>query len=140
MSALSKQVRQWVFEQMEEMAEIDTEEIMDLIRPHYDFDYDKGKEQAIRRQAHSLMARFRDEKGVRNCFACQDEDGNRKYINIDTTTDLEALNAVEKQINSKFNGLHKSKQKIEQQRMKLVEQLTLWESENNATRKILRNA
>lgn len=129
MSALSKQVRKWVFEQMEDMTEINTEEIMDLIRPHYDFDYDKGKEQAIRRQAHSLMARFRDEKGLRSFFACQDEDGNSKYINIDTTRNMDALNAVEKQINNKFSGLRESKKKITQRRLQLSGQLTLFGEE-----------
>ena len=130
MRSLEKRAKEVIMEQMHDLAEISTETVMELIEPHYIFDHQKAKQQAIRRKAHSLMAQFRDERGIRSFFACHDKDGNSKYINIETTKDLVALNAVEKQINNKFMGLNESKKKIELQRMKLIEQLTLWESEN----------
>lgn len=119
---LEKRAKEVIMGQIEDMGEITTEAVMDLIRPHFQFDYQNAKEQAIRRKANRLMSQFRDENGIRTCFSA----GDSKYINIDTTKDMQALNAVQKQIDEKYYGLNAAKKKINKRKRELEGQLPLF--------------
>lgn len=121
---LEKRARDVIVQQIMDSGDIEVEEIMDLIRPHYLFDPQKAREQAIRRKAHQLAAQIRDENGVRTVFACKDN-GVSKYVNIDLSEDLPSLKSVEAQLWEKANGNKTSAAKASHRRMEVEGQLSL---------------
>ena len=121
---LESKARDLIVQKMMESGEMDTEEIMDLIRPHFLFDPSVAKEQAIRRKAHQLAAQIRDDKGVRTVFNCK-VGGISKYVNIDESQDLESLRNVDHQLSEKLNGLKLSSAKASKRRMEVEGQLSM---------------
>jgi len=115
-----------ILKRMEDLGEITTEAVMDEIRPHYTFDVRAAKEREIRRKAHQLMAKLKDDKGVRTCFSYTDDLGQSKYVNIDKTLDINALNGVDRQLNQKASGLIKSGIKTSRRILELSGQMGLF--------------
>ncbi len=123
-SNLEKQAREAILKQMDELGEITTDTVMELIRPHYIFDIKKLRNQALRRVANSLMRRYKDDKGIRVCFNYR-EDGVSKYLNVDKTNNLKALETIENQLNKKYKGLNESKKKVNMRKQVLKGQLSM---------------
>lgn len=123
-TVLERKAKEAIIRRMEELNEITTEEVMNLIEPHFIFDALKAKKQAIRRKAHSLMSQFKDDRGVRTCFS-YNNDGNSIYVNIDKTNDMDALIGVEDQISQKYYGLNKAKKKIDRRKQELSGQISM---------------
>lgn len=121
---LESKARDLIVQKMMESGEMETEEIMDLIRPHFLFDPAVAKEQMIRRKAHQLAAQIRDDKGVRTVFNCN-VDGISKYVNIDESRDLESLRIVDHQLSEKLNGLRLSSAKASKRRMEVEGQMSM---------------
>lgn len=121
---LEKKAKEVILKQMEELSEIDTETVMELIRPHFSADYQKLANQALRRAANSLMRSYKDDKGIRTIFNYKN-DGTSKYVNIETTQDLKALKEVESQLNKKYIGLNASKKKVNRRKQQLSGQITI---------------
>lgn len=121
---LETKAAEMIMQKIHENGEMETEEIMDLIRPHFLFDPGAAKEQMIRRKAHQLAARIRDDKGIRSVFACE-IDGRSVYVNIDESRDVNNLRSVEEQLNSKLLGLSCSMGKASLRRMEVEGQLSL---------------
>lgn len=122
--ALEKRARDFIMQQIRENGEMTTEEIVELIRPHYIFDIPKIMEQALRRKANQLMAQVHDEQGVRTVFNCI-VDGVSKYVNVDTCNNLTSIKSVEAQLDEKLKGLTISKAKASRRRMEIEGQLKL---------------
>lgn len=128
---LEKKAKEKILDQMDELGgEITTEDVIELLRPHYIFNIRKLREQALRRTANNLMSTYRDSKGIRTCFSCKDDDGNSKYFNVEKTKDLKALENIEIQLNKKYKGLDNSKKKIQRRRQELSGQLIFNEIKN----------
>lgn len=107
---LEPKAKEVIIQTMLDRGEMETEEVMDLIRPHYTSDRGVLEEQDIRRLAHRMMTNIRDEKGVRKVFNCK-VDGISKYVNIDESLDIKALRSVDGQLSEKLNGLKLSEAK-----------------------------
>ncbi|MEY8001176.1 hypothetical protein AB8U03_13425 [Clostridium sp. Mt-5] len=123
-SSLEKKAREAILQQMDELGEITTDDVMELIRPHYIFDIRKLRNQALRRTANNLMRKYKDDKGIRTCFNYKDE-GVSKYVNVDKTRNLKALENVESQLNKKYKGLNASKKKVTLRKQVLSGQLSI---------------
>ena len=121
---LEPKAREVIIQMMRESGEMETEELMDLIRPHILFDPQVAKEQLIRRKAHQLAAQIRDEYGTRTVFNCK-VNGVSKYVNIDESRNVQALRSVEGQLTEKLEGLAISKAKASRRRMEVEGQLSL---------------
>ncbi|WP_346961131.1 hypothetical protein [Faecalicatena contorta] len=113
-----------IVQKMRESGEMETEEIMDLIRPHYIFDPQTAKEQMVRRKANQLMSQIKDENGARTVFNCK-VDGVSKYVNIDESRDVASLRSVDRQLSEKLDGLKISSAKASRRRAELEGQLSL---------------
>lgn len=122
---LTPEARQYILEQMLEVGEITTEEVMQMIEPHFLFDPQTAREQQIRKLAHRLMGSIKDKNGQRNCFALQDE---KTYINVDKTSDIEALAKVEKALKLKLVGLGSSYKKVRRRRVEVEGQISFLEN------------
>ena len=121
---LESKAREMIIQKMMESGEMETEEIMDLVRPHFLFDPQVAKEQQIRRKAHQMAAQIRDEKGVRTVFACK-VSGISKYVNIDESKDVASLRSVDRQLSEKLHGLKISSDKASKRRMEVEGQISL---------------
>ncbi len=121
---LERKARDIIVQKIMESGEMDTEDIMDLIRPHYLFDPSRAREQAIRRKANQLAAQVRDERGIRTVFNCK-EQGVSKYVNIEVSNSLEDLKSIEGQLTKKLNGLNASRIKTSRRRAQVEGQLSL---------------
>lgn len=121
---LESKARELIVQKMLESGEMETEEIMDLIRPHFLFDPQIAREQQIRRKAHQLASQIRDDKGIRTVFNCK-VDGVSKYVNIDESQDRDALRGVEYQLTEKLKGLNASTVKASKRRMEVEGQMSL---------------
>ncbi|SKB00030.1 hypothetical protein SAMN05443428_1411 [Caloramator quimbayensis] len=125
MKQLEKRAKEVILKQMEDLAEITTEQVMELIKPHFCPDYQKLAEQALRRQANNLIARYRDDKGVRKYFNYKDPWGTSKYVNVDKTDDVYALSAIEINLEKKLLGLSTSVKKIKKHKQEIIGQLSI---------------
>ena len=129
--ALDKRAREVILAKMEDLGEMTTEAVMELVRPHYIFDSLAAKERELRRKAHRLMAQFRDDKGVRTCYSCMDN-GQSKYVNVDKTSNVAALNSVNIQLRNKYIGLRRARKKVNRRLLELAGQMELF-GENGST-------
>lgn len=123
-ATLESKAKEMIMQKMLETGEMETEEIMDLIRPHFLFEPQVAREQMIRRKANQLASQIRDEKGIRTVFNCK-VGGISKYVNIDESRDTVALRNVEGQLDTKLNGLKISKAKASRRVMEVEGQLSL---------------
>lgn len=123
-ATLESKAKEMIVQKMLETGEMETEEIMDLIRPHFLFEPQVAREQMIRRKANQLASQIRDEKGIRTVFNCK-VGGISKYVNIDESRDTVALRNVEGQLDTKLNGLKISKAKASRRVMEVEGQLSL---------------
>lgn len=123
-ATLESKAKEMIMQKMLETGEMETEEIMDLIRPHFLFEPQVAREQMIRRKANQLASQIRDEKGIRTVFNCK-VGGISKYVNIDESRDTVALRSVEGQLDTKLNGLKISKAKASRRVMEVEGQLSL---------------
>lgn len=124
MRKLEPKARKMIKQKMYEMAEIETEKVMDVIRPHFLFSAAAAEERELRRTAQQMMSSMRDEKGIRTVFNCK-VDGVSKYVNIDESKNMMALRSVEGQLSTKLNGLKASSDKASKRRMEVEGQLSL---------------
>lgn len=121
---LEPKAREVIIQTMMERGEMETEEVMDLVRPHYLFDKEAAKEQGIRKLTHQMMAQIRDDKGIRTVFNCN-MGGVSKYINIDESRDIKALRSVDGQLTEKLNGLKLSEEKASRRCMEVEGQMSM---------------
>lgn len=121
---LEPKAREMIKHKLFDAGEIRTEEVVDLIRPHYQFDPVAAKERELKRMAHQMMSSVRDEKGDRSTFACNVA-GVSKYVNVDKSNDLDNLRGVDEQLRVKLEGLKKSSRKASNRRMEVEGQMSL---------------
>ena len=121
---LEPKAREMIKQKLYEMGEMETEEAMELIRPHFSHDAKAAFERDLRRTTQQIMSAMRDEKGVRTTFNCK-VDGVSKYINIDSSNDPIALRGVEGQLKMKLEGLRSSKAKASKRCMEVEGQMRL---------------
>lgn len=124
--ALDKRAVEIILALMEAKGEMTTESAMDIVRPHFMFDPRAAREREIRRKTHQLMAKLKDDKGIRTCFSYTDDLGQSKYVNIDKTLDIVALNGVDRQLNQRVTGLKKSGMKSSRRILELSGQMGLF--------------
>jgi len=122
---LDKRAGEIVLAQLEDNGVITTDALVELLNPHYNFDPRKAREREVRKKANSMMARYRDAKGIRTCFNYKSDEGESRYINVDKSSDIEALEGVERQLDKKYWGLNESKKKVRKRRLELSGQMTI---------------
>ena len=128
-----KKVKEVIYAQMEKLGgEIKQEDVIYIINPYIESEIDvqKLKDQFRKRIANNLMARFRDDIGLRDCFVVQDDSGSR-YVNIDRTKNSKDLKAINVMLENKINGLTASKSKVSKKYQKLLGQISFDELAEN---------
>lgn len=122
--ALERRAKEVIIDIIRKSDVITVDEIMDMVRPHINFDYETAKEQVVRRTANQLASCVRDDDEVRIMFACK-QDGIPKYINVDKSNDLVALKTVDADLRKKMFGIEKSHAKVSRRCMEIEGQMSL---------------
>lgn len=121
---MSKKAKETIYRIMDERGEMTREEIKEVIRPHFIYDADSELELALGREANKIMAKAKDEDGVRKYLNCR-LDGVSLYIDIEKTTNVEALLVMENQNSKVITSRSRSNQKIRNRRWEVEGQLSL---------------
>lgn len=122
---LEQRAKDYILEQMHDNGEMTRDEIKDLIRPHFSFDYQTAKEQAIGRCANRLVSSLRDEQGVRTSFTLR---GENLVVNIEKSKNLRNVRAVKKQLQKQIAGTYASFKKTEKRESELLGQTSLYDA------------
>ena len=95
---LMKKAREKIISQMEELGEISIEEAMKIIEPHFIFDSDQAKKSAIRRTATNIIARIKDDKGIRKNFIVKDKNQNSRTIDVSKSKNVKDLKKIKEHL------------------------------------------
>lgn len=125
--ALDKRIKEKINEIMDNRPNITVDELMEIVKEYAPKpDIEKLIKQEYRRMAQRIIASYRDEKGVRECFSVKSDTGNL-YVNISNTKDKEYLKKVRQQLSKKYRGLNNSLRKIDIREQILDGQITMEE-------------
>lgn len=121
---LSERARVVIIERMQDAGEMTKAEIADLIRPHYMFDVQAAKEREIGQMTNRLVRSLRDSSGIRSCFKLN---GSDLYVNVEKCNDKLRVGVIEDQLQSKIDGLTRSRNKTHRRYQELDGQIALGE-------------
>lgn len=124
-SAVSKEAKEFIVEQIKEIGLVTVEEVAGKILPHYCFDPIKSKQREINNYARRLLASIRDSSGVRTVLAVKGSPG--LYVDIDTCKDIPMLRNVDEQISDKLEGLKKDRKRLRRNIQQLEGQQSLFQ-------------
>jgi len=123
--ALDKRIKERISSIMEERPHITMDELMALVKEYAPMpDTEKLINQEYRRMAQRLMASYKDDKGVRDCFSVKADAGN-EYVNVSRTTDKADLQRVRYQLSKRYRGLNKSLRKVDTREQILNGQISM---------------
>lgn len=125
---LEPRAKEYIIDQIRERGEMDKDEIRDLIRPHFQFDYQQAKEQAINRYANQLISQIRDDSGVRTCFNIRGAD---TVVHVETCRSLGKVQTVQEQLEKQIIGTMASYRKTTRRVEELQGQLSLFQNANH---------
>ena len=123
--ALDKRIKERINSIMDDRPHITMDELMMLVKEYAPIpDTEKLINQEYRRMAQRLMASYKDEKGVRDCFSVKADTGN-EYVNVSRTTDKADLQRVRYQLSKRYRGLNKSLRKVDTREQILNGQISM---------------
>ena len=122
--SLIKEAREFIVSKFEDSPKMSKEELKDMIRPHYIADYQKLADQDIGRMANYIMSRIRDENGVRQVFAIEDN-GKRAFVHVDKSNDLRDIKIVYGSLVKDRDGRELSINKLKKRGQEVAGQLAL---------------
>ncbi|WP_371374524.1 hypothetical protein [Sporomusa aerivorans] len=122
--SLIKEARNYIISKFEENPRMSKEELKDLIRPHYIADYPKLVDQDINRIVNYIIARIRDENGVRQAFVI-DDSGEKAVVHIDKSNDLRDIKTVYSSLVKDRDGRERSIAKVRKRGQEVAGQMAL---------------
>ena len=127
---VSKEAYHYIVDTLRENGSMSTEEGIELIRPHYDFDPRAARERELRQYLGRIARSMRDAQGIRSTFL---EKGKSEIVNIDTCRDPRKLTAVENQLKVQTVGIYRSYRKAVKRRREVEGQIALFDFTNVGT-------
>lgn len=123
---LDKEIRKATMGYIKKSSKVSLKDIVELIEPHIDFEYDKLEKMYAYGIARGLFAKVKDEHGNRRYFAVPTDDGT-VYVDIDSCDDLELMKALKEKMDKKLSGISKSVKKITHQQKIIEGQISIQE-------------
>lgn len=121
---ISKEAYELIIRMIKENGSMSTDEVVELARPHYDFDPRAARERELRRYVGTLMRRQRDESGARTMFL---EKKRSEIIDIEHCDDLAKLTAVASQLRANTAGSYRSYRKAAKRKAELEGQVSMFD-------------
>lgn len=122
---LMKKAREKIISQIEELGEISIEEAMEIIEPHFIFDSEQAKRSAIRRTATNIIARIKDDKGIRKNFIVKDKNQNSKAIDVEKSKSIKELKTLKEHLKKTRDTTDRAIWKIDKRAQVLSGQLSM---------------
>ena len=123
---LDRETRKAAIGYIKKSSKVSLKDIVEIIEPHIDFEYDKLEKMYAYGIARGLFAKVKDEHGNRRYFAVPTAEGT-VYVDIDNCDDLELMKALNVKMDKKLSGLSKSLKKIKHQQKIIEGQISIQE-------------
>ena len=121
---MSKAASDYVVDTIREYGCMSTDDMIELVRPHYDFDPRTAREREIRRYVGAIVRNMRDDQGTRVAFL---EKTNSEIVNIDTCKDAAKITAVTQQLHKQAAGSFRSYRKAAKRRFEVNGQIGIFD-------------
>ena len=121
---MERKIKEAIEAEIRERRAVAVEDIVEIIKM-YDTRPDPVQliEQHYRRRARNFLAGIRDENGDRDMFAVKNKAGERFYVNLANEDDPTNLKLVADQLNAKYEGLNRSKKKVQNRQREIANQM-----------------
>lgn len=124
-----RQAYQKMLERYDQNPEMSEEEIWNMMESFgIQFDKESAERQWKKRKVAGLVARAKDEKGVRIIYAAKNESDETIYVHVERETQSKPLSIIRKGLGKKRAGILKAYRKVQKLESSaiMVEQLSLF--------------
>ena len=127
MARLDRRIKYTIFKMMSDNGKVDQKYVVELLEQLDDKpSYEKLKKSYFKAKANRIIASFKDDNHIRDCFAVR-EGERTTYVNISTTEEIPLVKNVEKKLNNQVIGTNKSLKKTIRRRAVLEGQVGIEE-------------
>lgn len=120
---MSKAAYDYVIDTIREYGSMSTDDVVELVRPHYDFDPKAARERELRRYVGQIVRGLRDDVGTRVAFL---EKTKSEIVNLDTCKEPTKVAAVKDQLHKQAAGSYRSYRKAVKRQFELAGQTSLF--------------
>ncbi len=122
--AMNRQIREAIINAIKEEQAVTVDEVVEIVKTYEEMpDVKNLVEQHYKKVARRLLSTIKDDYGVRDFFAAETAAGERLYVNIAASDNLEHLSKVEQQLKPKAAGTARSYAKARKRQMEVAGQL-----------------
>lgn len=121
---IDPEAKRYIEAKIEEAGVVTVDEVRQIIHPYYRFDPVMAREREEKNYARRLLAKRRDDNGVRTCFSTRDPEHPEEYVDVEHVTDLHKLDGVIRQLMAKRNGLDGPIRKALRKRRQIAGQMS----------------
>lgn len=126
MGRMNVKVKERIFEEISNKGDLTKEYVVELIKTYDDRpEINKLIDQYYSAKANRIMSSFKDEYGVRECFAIKQNNDLTKYVSVSNSKSLIDIAKIESQLSKKQKGIGKSLKKAKARKQVLEGQLTI---------------
>ncbi len=125
-SAVSKDAREYIKEQIKERGLVTVEEVTDLVFSKYCFDAKQARIREVNNYSRRLLASIKDQNGVRTVLAVKGSPG--LFADITTCRSIPVLDQIDRQLTEKIEGTIKPRNMVRKRKSELLGQYSLFES------------
>lgn len=123
--AMNRQIREAIINAIKEEQAVTVDEVVEIVKTYDEMpDIQKLVEQHYKNVARRILSAIKDDYGVRDFFAAETAAGERLYVNIATSDNLEHLSKVEQQLKPKAAGTARSYAKARKRQREVAGQMT----------------
>ena len=122
--AMDRRIREAIINAIREEKAVTVDEVVEIVKIYDEMpDVKKLVDQHYKNVARRLLSAIKDDYGVRDFFAAETVTGERLYVNIATSDNLEHLSKVEQQLKPKAAGTARSYAKARKRQIEVAGQL-----------------
>lgn len=123
--AMNRKIRDAIVNAIREQKAVTVDEVVEIVKIYDEMpDVKKLVDQHYKNEARRLLSTIKDDYGVRDFFAAETAAGERLYVNIAASDNLEHLNKAEQQLKPKAAGTARSYAKVRKRQREIAGQLT----------------
>lgn len=123
---ISKEAYNFIVAEIAGSESMSTDDMVELVRPYYDFDPKSAREREIRRYVGRLVRNLRDADGDRQVFL---NSRTAEIVNIDRCRDYEKVSEIAEQLQVQAKGMLKSSRKARKRQLELSGQVSMFDDE-----------
>jgi len=123
---LQRKAREHIIDVLRSVDEMPVEQVIEIVRPHFIFDAVKAREQSLRRTSLNIVRSLKDDNGTRQWYVNKDENGVSEVVNVEKTSDEQALINIMDSLKKKLDGLEASYKKVRKRRREIQGQTSFF--------------